>query len=149
MVEPRPEGETLREIAARHNRSYDTLSNQWSQHPSWPDPIGKRGRAYVYDSTAVDAVIAEHFDRPAAPLEPRRLYTAKEIEALTGITAATIRADRSKGRWPAPDDDSGRAYRWYGATVSKAVKGRRGYHRQHAEASGSARLPTPAHRDPE
>ncbi|MFJ8606343.1 hypothetical protein ACIRH0_04015 [Streptomyces sp. NPDC093675] len=38
-----------------------------------------------------------------------------------------IRADRSKGRWPAPDDTSNRAHRWLGAAVSKAFEGRRGY----------------------
>lgn len=58
-----------------------------------------------------------------------RLYAAKEIEQLTGITAATIRAERSKGHWPAPDDTSSRAHRWYGATVSQALSKRRGYHR--------------------
>lgn len=56
----------------------------------------------LFDPAAVDKVIAEHIERPAAELELRRLYTAKEIEALTGITAATIRAERSKGHWPPP-----------------------------------------------
>jgi predicted DNA-binding transcriptional regulator AlpA len=51
------------------------------------------------------------------------------IEALTGVTAATIRADRSRGRWPAPDDTGGRAHRWYGKTVTTALTTRRGYHR--------------------
>lgn len=129
MVEPPAEGETLREIAARHGRAYNTLRNQWSRHPDWPDPVGKRGRSYVYDPAAVDRVIAEHFERPAAELEPRRLYTAREIEALTGVTAATIRADVTRGRWPAPDDTSQRANRWYGETITTALTARRGYRR--------------------
>jgi predicted DNA-binding transcriptional regulator AlpA len=128
MVKPQPEGETLKEIAARYGRAYDTLRNQWSRHPAWPAPLpDKRGRSYVYDPAAVDQAVAEHFARPAAELEDRRLYTAKEIEALTGVTAATIRADVSKNRWPAADDTSARAHRWYGATITQALEGRRGY----------------------
>ncbi|MEV4033416.1 hypothetical protein [Streptomyces umbrinus] len=127
MVAPEPE--TLREIAARHGRAYNTLRNQWSRHPAWPDPVGKRGQAYVYDPVKVDEAIAEHFAREGAELEPARLYTAREIEAATGITAATIRADRSRSRWPAPDDSSGPAHRWYGRTVAQALVGRRGYRR--------------------
>ncbi|MFI1535546.1 helix-turn-helix transcriptional regulator [Streptomyces anandii] len=126
MIEP-PQGETLREIAARHGRAYDTLRNHWSRHPDWPAPIGKRGRAKTYDPAAVDRVIRDHFARPSTDLEGRRLYTAREIEQLTGISAATIRADRSLGRWPAPDDTSSRAHRWYGSTITQALEGRRGY----------------------
>jgi len=129
MVKPPSQGETLREIAARHGRAYDTLRNQWSRHSDWPDPIGKRGRSHIYDPAAVDHVIATHFERQAVGLEPRRLYTSKEIEALTGVTAATIRADRTRGRWPAPDDISGRAHRWYGETVTTTLADRRGYRR--------------------
>ena len=130
MVKPPVEGETLREIAARHGRAYNTLRNQWSRHPDWPDPLHeKRGRSYVYDPAAVDRVIAKHFGRQAAGLEPRRLYTAREIEALTGVTAATIRADVTRGRWPAPDDTSERAHRWSGETVTTALTARRGYRR--------------------
>jgi predicted DNA-binding transcriptional regulator AlpA len=129
MVEP-TKGETLREIATRHGRAYNTLRNQWSRHPDWPDPLPKkRGRSYVYDPAAVDRVIAQHFGREAAELEPHRLYTAREIETLTGVTAATIRADVTRGRWPAPDDTSQRAHRWYGETVTTALTARRGYRR--------------------
>ncbi|MER5559687.1 hypothetical protein ABT071_13885 [Streptomyces sp. NPDC002506] len=133
MVDAAPEYETLREIAARHGRAYDTLRNHWSRHPDWPPAVDKRGRSLLYDPAAVDDVIARHFTRPAVDLDPRRLYTAREIEALTGITAATIRADRTKARadgtarWPAPDDTSQRAHRWYGRTVSEELKRRQAY----------------------
>jgi predicted DNA-binding transcriptional regulator AlpA len=120
-------GETYAEIAARHGRSEARVRNAWARHPAWPKPIGKRGRHLVFDPAAVDQAIAEHIERPAPELEPRRLYTAKEIEALTGITAATIRADRSKGRWPTPDDVHGRAHRWYGATITPVLESRRTY----------------------
>ncbi|WP_046495055.1 hypothetical protein [Streptomyces odonnellii] len=132
---PEPRRETLREIAARHGRAYDTLRTQWSRHPAWPPPIDKRGRFYLYDSAAVDKVIADHFQRPATKLKNRQLYTAREIEAATGISAATIRADQSKKRadgtprWPAPDNTDGPANRWYGRTVIAALKKRRSYGR--------------------
>ncbi|MEE4493563.1 hypothetical protein [Streptomyces sp. BE230] len=122
---PHSEGETLRDIAARHGRAYDTLRAQWSRHPAWPAPIGKRGRSYIYDPAAVDTVIAEHFTRSTPAFEPGRLYTAREISDLTGISAATIRADVSKGRWPAPDDASQMANRWTGTTITTALTGRR------------------------
>ncbi|GGJ81975.1 hypothetical protein GCM10011583_11840 [Streptomyces camponoticapitis] len=130
---PTPTGETLREIAARHGRAYNTLRTVWSRHPDWPEPIGKRGRSYVYDSAAVDKVVAEHFARDAVELEPLRLYTARQIAEATGISAATIRADQAKTRadgtprWPAPDDTSGPANRWYGKTISHAFSKRRNY----------------------
>ncbi|MFB6950193.1 hypothetical protein ACFCXP_11235 [Streptomyces niveus] len=130
---PAPEGETLREIAARHGRAYDTLRTVWSRHPDWPDPLGRRGRSYVYDPAAVDKVIADHFARDTVELEPRRLYTARQIAQLTGISANTIRADQAKTRadgtprWPAPDDTSGPANRWYGKTIKNTVATRRSY----------------------
>lgn len=127
-----PPGETYAEIAARHGRSEARVRNVWARHPDWPDPVGKRGRRLLFDPAAVDRVIAEHIERPAPDLEPRRLYTAKDIEALTGLTAGTIRADRAKGRWPEPDDTEGRAHRWYGATVARALEGRRTYRRGQA-----------------
>ncbi|TXL91597.1 hypothetical protein [Streptomyces sp. IB2014 016-6] len=131
---PTPTGETLREIAARHGRAYNTLRTVWSRHPDWPDPLpDKRGRSYVYDPATVDEVIAKHFARDTVKLEPRRLYTARQIAEATGISAATIRADQAKTRadgtprWPAPDDTSGPANRWLGETVSNAVSKRRNY----------------------
>ena len=123
-----PPGETYAEIAARHGRAEPTIRNQWARHPEWPAPLpDKRGRFLVFDPADVDRFVAAHVDRQAAELDPRKLYTAREIEDLTGITAATIRADRTKGRWPAPDDPSGRAHRWKGTTITKALADRRAY----------------------
>ncbi|WP_267244366.1 hypothetical protein [Streptomyces sp. PR69] len=125
-----PKGETLREIAARYNRAYDTLRTRWARHPAWPDSIGWRGRAKVYDSAEVDKVIAEHIAPAPVELDPNRLYTAREIANLVGISPGTIRAEVSKGRWPAPDAPEGVANRWYGSTAAEALKNRGGYHRR-------------------
>ncbi|MER7814525.1 hypothetical protein [Streptomyces sp. NPDC096153] len=122
-------GETLREIAARYGRSYETLRTEWSRHPAWPSPVGKRGRAYVYDPTAVNTFVLEELARTAPSLEPNVLYTAREIAEATGLSATTIRTDVSRGRWPAPDDTSGPAFKWKGSTVTAALQGRRGYRR--------------------
>lgn len=128
MVATPSAGETLREIASRYGREYETLRRDWSRHPAWPEPIGTGPHgAHLYDPAAVDAVIAKHFAREAVALEPTRLYSLKEIEAVTGIKPATVRADVNKGRWPAPDDTSTRANRWLGATVTEAVAKRRAY----------------------
>lgn len=125
--------ETVDEIAARTGRPLTTVKNTWRRHPAWPTPLPeKRGRWVQYDPRDVDQFIRDHIDRdaPATALEPRRLYTATELEAAgIGIKAATIRADRTRGRWPAPDDTTGGVNRWYGATAAKALVGRRGYRR--------------------
>lgn len=46
-----------------------------------------------------------------------------------GVTAGTIRAGLTRSRWPDPDDTTGGANRWTGATATQALVGRRGYRR--------------------
>ncbi|MFF3512663.1 hypothetical protein [Streptomyces sp. NPDC002573] len=41
--------------------------------------------------------------------------------SLLWLTAATIRSDRSRGRWLEPDDYSSRAHRWYGESVTRTL----------------------------
>lgn len=127
---PRPP-ETVEEIAARTGRPPTTVKNTWRRHPDWPKPLPeKRGRWVQYDPDDVDAFIREHVDRQAVELEPRRLYTAPELEAAgIGITAGTIRADLTRGRWPEPDTTDDGTNRWYGTTAAQALEGRRGYRR--------------------
>ncbi|MYV56525.1 hypothetical protein [Streptomyces sp. SID3212] len=135
VATPSARDETLAEIAVRHGRDYETVRGQWARQAVWPPATGKRGKWKLYDSATVDAVIARHFVRDTGSLEPRRLYTAKEIEAATGISAGTIRTDRTKlradgtPRWPAPDDTSEKAHRWYGDTITTELKKRRKYKR--------------------
>ncbi|MEV7871490.1 hypothetical protein AB0P17_36570 [Streptomyces sp. NPDC088124] len=130
---PPPPGETLREIAARYGRSYETLRTL-AKRPGWPTPNGRKGGAYTYDPADVDPIATAAYRRPAA-LAPRRLYTAREIATATGISAGTIRADRTKTRadgtprWPAPDDTTGPAHRWYGRTVTAELERRHAYRR--------------------
>ncbi|MEU1275314.1 hypothetical protein [Streptomyces sp. NPDC005799] len=128
---PRRPPETIEEIAARIGRPLTTVKTTWRRHPDWPAPLPeRRGRWVQYDPDAVDAFIREQIDRQAVTLEPRRLYTAPELEAAgIGITAGTIRADLTRRRWPEPDATDGGTNRWYGATAAKALEGRRGYRR--------------------
>ncbi|MDT7847217.1 hypothetical protein [Streptomyces justiciae] len=123
--------ETVEEIAARTGRPLTTVKNTWRRHPDWPAPLPeKRGRWVQYDPDAVDAFLRDHIDRRAVALEPRRLYTAQDLEAAgIGIKAGTIRADVTRRRWPEPDDTEGGTKRWYGATATRALEGRRGYRR--------------------
>jgi hypothetical protein len=129
MVDRPPE--TAADIAARTGRPLSTVKNTWRRHPDWPKPLPeKRGRWVQYDPDAVDQFIRDHIERQAVELEPRRLYTAPELEAAgIGITAGTIRADLTRRRWPEPDDTEGGTNRWYGATVTAALQSRRGYRR--------------------
>jgi len=128
---PRRPPETVDEIAARTGRPLTTIKNTWRRHPAWPAPLPeKRGRWVQYDPDAVDAFLRDHIDRRAVELEPRRLYTAPELEAAgIGITAGTIRADLTRSRWPEPDSTDGGTNRWRGDTAVKALEGRRRYRR--------------------
>lgn len=121
---PTTPGETLAEIAERHHRPYSTVRNRWRTHPDWPTPSGKDGRHLLFDPAAVDAWVLAHTTRPPVDLEPTRLYTAEEIATAAGLTAATIRADLSRNRWPAPDDTTHGVNRWKGATATETL-GRR------------------------
>ncbi|HET8970474.1 MAG TPA: hypothetical protein VFN19_05385 [Candidatus Nanopelagicales bacterium] len=128
MVRP---PETVAEIATRLGRPPTTVSKTWTRHPAWPAPLEqRRGRWRLYDPTAVDQFVRDHIDRQTPTLEPHRLYTARELEAAgVGVTTSTIRADRTRNRWPAPDNTDGGVNRWLGATATKALAGRRSYRR--------------------
>ncbi|MEV5163861.1 hypothetical protein AB0K66_04430 [Streptomyces werraensis] len=128
MVEPRRL--ITPEIAAEYDVSPHTVTKSWSQHTAWPTPVGKRGRYKEYDAQDVDNFVRNHVRRQAPALKPRRLYTAQDLEAAgIGITAGTIRADLSRGRWPNPDDTTGGVNRWTGTTATQALEGRRNYRR--------------------
>lgn len=127
MVEP--ERLITPEIAERYGRSEHTVTKQWMRRKDWPPAVGKRGRYKEYDAAAVAAWVRENVER-TVQLEPTRLYTAQQLEAAgIGITAGTIRADRSRGRWPSPDDTEHGVSRWLGATAERAMTGRRAYRR--------------------
>ncbi|MEU5111694.1 hypothetical protein AB0G64_09360 [Streptomyces longwoodensis] len=118
------------EIAETYGVSLHTVTKTWAQNPAWPAPVGKRGRRNAYAPDDVAAFHRKHVQRPGPHLEPQRLYTARELEAAgVGITATTIRADRSRGRWPEPDDTSDGVNRWRGSTAAQALEGRRSYRR--------------------
>ncbi|MFR0354148.1 hypothetical protein [Streptomyces sediminimaris] len=118
------------EIADAYSVSLHTVTKTWSQHPHWPAPTGKRGRYKEYAAQDIAAFVRDHIERPTVELEARRLYTAPELEAAgIGITAGTIRADLTRGRWPQPDATDGGTNHWYGATATKALEGRRSYHK--------------------
>ncbi|MEU5426851.1 hypothetical protein AB0H73_14775 [Streptomyces olivoreticuli] len=104
---------------------------RWTTQPGWPAPINKRGRWLEYDPDEVDKWVRENVDRPTVELEPERLYTAQQLEAAgAGITAETIRADFSRGRWPKPDSTEDGVNRWYGSTAQATLSNRRAYRRK-------------------
>ncbi|EST24370.1 hypothetical protein [Streptomyces roseochromogenus] len=116
------------EIAEQYGVSIHTVTKTWAQHPAWPDHVDKRGRYKEYAARDIADFVRDHVERQAVTLEPRRLYTAQQLEdAGIGIKAGTIRADLTRGRWPKPDDTEGGANRWFGATATQALATRRGY----------------------
>ncbi|MBC9730690.1 hypothetical protein [Streptomyces sp. TRM68367] len=118
------------EIAETYGVSLSTVTKTWMQHPEWPGSTGKRGRFKEYDAAAVDKFVQDHAARPTVDLEPERLYTAQELEeADIGVTAGTIRADRSRDRWPEPDNTAHGVNRWRGSTVTQTMSKRRSYRR--------------------
>ncbi len=92
------------EIAEQYGVGIHTVTKSWARHPQWPTSH-KRGRYKAYDAQAVADFVREHVARPLIELELRRLYTAREIADATDISEGTIRADRSRGRWPEPDPE--------------------------------------------
>ncbi|WP_327230824.1 hypothetical protein [Streptomyces murinus] len=118
------------EIAQRYGVSIHTVTKTWPQHPSWPGSAGKRGRYNEYDAAAIANFVQKHVDRKVPALEPKRLYTAQQLEdAGVGIKAGTIRADLARGRWPEPDNTDHGVNRWFGATAETALTNRRRYRR--------------------
>ncbi|MFI9824437.1 hypothetical protein ACIHFC_28895 [Streptomyces sp. NPDC052013] len=118
------------EIAEQYGVSVHTVTKTWARHPEWPAAAGKRGRYNEYDRQAIADFVRDHIARETVDLEPRRLYTAQQLEdAGIGIKAGTIRADLTRGRWPEPDDTAHGVNRWYGQTVMTALTARRGYRR--------------------
>ncbi|MEU9149188.1 hypothetical protein AB0D59_01210 [Streptomyces sp. NPDC048417] len=119
------------EIAEHYGVGIHTVTKTWTQHADWPDSVGKRGRYKEYAAADVDTFVREHIRRQAVDLEPERLYTAQQLEdAGIGITAGTIRADLTRGRWPEPDDSDNGVNRWKGKTATAAMATRRGYRRK-------------------
>lgn len=120
------------EIAERYGRATSTVQRIWTQHPEWPRPIGKRGRWNEYDPDAVDRVVRRTFlrDRPRPSGTPDDLLDINAIAEYTGLSASTIRADISRGRWRAPDDTANGVKRWRRSTVDEIMAERRRYQRR-------------------
>ncbi|WP_217545588.1 hypothetical protein [Streptomyces sp. GbtcB6] len=127
------------EIAEHYGVGIHTVTKTWAQHEAWPASVGKRGRYKEYAAADIDAFVREHVQRQAVTLEPKRLYTAQQLEdAGIGITAGTIRADLTRDRWPEPDDTENGVNRWKGKTVTAVMATRRGYRRTQSDKSGRA-----------
>ncbi|MYX14364.1 hypothetical protein GTY67_13255 [Streptomyces sp. SID8374] len=128
--EGRP-GVTYAEIAAHYDLAprYVAENTRWGRHPGWPAAVAKRGRSAEFDAASVHAFVQQHHTRQAPGLDPARLYTATEIATHTGLSPATIYADISRNRWPAPDQELNGARLWYGSTVTDVLARRRSYGR--------------------
>jgi predicted DNA-binding transcriptional regulator AlpA len=122
-----PPGLTTPEIAEKYGRTLNTVQTDWTQRGTFPPAIDRRGKHKVYDAEAVAQFVRENVARTVPELEAERLYTAADIEEATGIKRSSIRAAKSRGAWPDPDNTTGRADRWFGRTVTAALANRRGY----------------------
>ncbi|GAA4626963.1 hypothetical protein GCM10023196_037320 [Actinoallomurus vinaceus] len=119
-----------------HGRSERTIEN-WTKHPDWPAPVGRRGRWHEYPLEAVEAWIAKH-----APTEestpagkPTDLLTVQEIAAHSGRGESTIRGYISRGRWPAADKEENGVKLWFRSTVDRALAGLRPYRPREGRSS--------------
>ena len=121
------------EIAARYKRPLTTVQTEWMPDPAWPAAAGKRGRWKEYDAAEVAAAVQAITERPQlAGGDPGDLLTIAQAAAHAGISPSTIRADLSRGRWPAPDDKEHGVKRWKRSTVNRVMEGRRQYRRRSA-----------------
>src|ERR1039457_2065952 len=121
------------EVAARYGRPLTTIQTEWMPDPAWPAAIGKRGRWNEYDAAEVAAAVQAITGRPQLPEgDPDELLDIGQAAAHAGISPSTIRADLSRGRWPAPDDGKHGVKRWKRSTVTTVMEGRRQYRRRSA-----------------
>ena len=120
------------EIAERHGYSIAYVQRRWMTHPAWPSPAGKRGKWHEYDTAAVDEWVRGHIERetPEPTGGPDDLLTVQDIADYTNLSHRTVRADVSRGRWPAPDDEQYGVKRWRRATVDEVMMRRRPYRRR-------------------
>ena len=123
------------EIADLYGRSLKTIE-RWRSHPDWPKPVGKRGRWAEYDAAAVDAAVRALFlpqflpHPPAEDGDPDELLTIDQAAQILGVKRKTLDADRSRGRFPQPDDTAHGVPRWRRATVEAVKRSRRPYRRR-------------------
>ncbi len=117
-------GVILPEIARQYGRSLKTVS-WWRWRYQWPQPTGKRGRWDEYDPDDVGRAVALILRESAEGADPDELLDAKGAAAEAGISYATVRADISRGRWPAPDEEKFGVKRWRRGTVRDHMASRR------------------------
>ncbi|MFE3202206.1 hypothetical protein [Embleya sp. NPDC059237] len=118
---------TTTEIATKYGRSIHTVQTEWTQDPRWPEPVGKRGKWFLYDAEEVDRVVREHFGRSVKGLVPGGLYTLQEAADALGTTYGALRSHKSRNKplYEPADDDKGGVDRWYGARLEKIHARRR------------------------
>lgn len=116
------------EIAATYDRSVNTVRD-WIKDAEWPSPTGRRGRFWEYDRAAVDELVRARFarSRPTEAGDPDRLLTMAEAADRAGVKPGTIRADLSRGRWPAPDEIRDGVKMWRASTVDAVLADRQAY----------------------
>lgn len=129
-----PQGETLPELAARFERSDESL-RVWLAEPGAPEPTGLRATsrrpAKEYDPDEVAAFLRRAGRLPGAPEQnPAEdpLMTLREAAGHAGIAYSTARAYVAGGQWPEPDEPAGtnvRGARWRRSSIDKARAGRK------------------------
>lgn len=127
-----PERLTAPEIAERYGRALSTIQTNWTQRDEWPAPVGRRGKWKEYDAAEVAAVVKRLYGREGntGKGKPGDLLTVAEIADYTGLAASTVRADVSRGRIGAADDESTGVKKWRRDTIDAAMATRRGYRRK-------------------
>lgn len=115
-------GITRPEIAARYERSAVTV-DRWCADPTWPAPIGKRGRYLEYDPEQVALAVAQREPEPApAPLRGR--LSRQEIAEHYNIEPPTVRSYAHRGHFGEPDEDGRYSAADVAAYMSKRRVGR-------------------------
>ncbi len=114
----------LPEIAERHQRP-ESVIRWWRWRYDWPQPAGKRGRWDDYDPAEVDRAVTVILALAGSDGDPAELLDITAAAREAGITAGTIRADISRGRWPQPDDYRHGSRRWKRSTVREEMASRR------------------------
>ncbi|MFC7327679.1 hypothetical protein [Marinactinospora rubrisoli] len=93
---------TVEEIAERYSVSWWTVSTRWTQDPTWPESVGRKGNAKLYLARQVEAWIeGRRLTRPPeAPIftrDPDELIDRPTIVQESGLAKGTIYANFSQG----------------------------------------------------
>lgn len=123
-----PEGVTLAEYAQSRGLARTTVTNTWPGRYAdiWPEPVGRRGNAYVYRPGDLDQVRRRAAGLPPAEGAPDDLLSWEGVCAYLGrggVALKTMQWRRWAGKWESGVVGSDGVERWSRGRVEELQEG--------------------------